>query len=131
MLEDATLEVAGDGLATDQLLDEVRDIVADLQLPLHAPVDAARVARRGLPAVRRSNDEHGRPARWARSTTAVIDPTGAAWRSAEATFALYLASIRARVGHPAVVAAEGVPVGAARDRDCARNHQRRDRLRHA
>ena len=36
VLEDATLEVAGDGLSTDALLDTVRDTVADLQLPLHA-----------------------------------------------------------------------------------------------
>ena len=36
MLEDATLEVAGDGLSTDAVLDTVRDVVADLQLPLHA-----------------------------------------------------------------------------------------------
>jgi ABC-2 type transport system ATP-binding protein len=36
VLDDATLEVAGEGRNTDQLLDEVRDVVADLELPLHA-----------------------------------------------------------------------------------------------
>jgi len=36
VLEDSTLEVAGDGLSTDELLDAVRDVVADLELPLHS-----------------------------------------------------------------------------------------------
>jgi ABC-2 type transport system ATP-binding protein len=36
VLEDATLEVSGEGFSTDELLDSVRDVVADLELPLHA-----------------------------------------------------------------------------------------------
>ncbi len=36
VLEDSTLDVAGEGHDTDALLDIVRDVVADLQLPLHA-----------------------------------------------------------------------------------------------
>jgi ABC-2 type transport system ATP-binding protein len=36
VLDDGSLEVAGDGHTTDELLDRVRDTVADLQLPLHS-----------------------------------------------------------------------------------------------
>ncbi len=36
VLDDATLEVAGDGVDKDQLLDVVRDVVAELALPLYA-----------------------------------------------------------------------------------------------
>ncbi len=36
VLDDSTLEVAGEGQDTDELLDIVRDVVADLRLPLHA-----------------------------------------------------------------------------------------------
>jgi len=36
VLEDATLEVAGGDRSTDELLDIVRDAVAELALPLHA-----------------------------------------------------------------------------------------------
>ena len=36
MLEDASIEVAAEGRSSDELLDAVRDAVADLRLPLHA-----------------------------------------------------------------------------------------------
>jgi len=36
VLDDGTLEVAGEGRSTDELLDCVRDVVADMQLPLHS-----------------------------------------------------------------------------------------------
>jgi ABC-2 type transport system ATP-binding protein len=36
LLDDASIEIAADGRDSDEVLDTVRDVVADLRLPLHA-----------------------------------------------------------------------------------------------
>ncbi len=50
VLEDASLEITIDGRPGDDVLDLVRDLVAELGLPLHALVDPTHLAGRGLPA---------------------------------------------------------------------------------
>ena len=126
---DGVVEVTVDG---DDELDMLRDVIAELGLPLYRL--STRLTSLDEVFLRRAEDSvvsvveaGGRGAVYDRGYRPVRRPRG---RRGAATFALYKASIRRALGHPAVVAPEGRAVRAARRRDDPRDRQRRHRLRH-
>ena len=118
----------------DDDLDMLRDVIAELGLPLYrlstrvTSLDEVflRPRRGTVVSVRRRRGRAG--AVYDRGYRPYEGPRG---RRGAATFALYKASMRRALGHPAVVAPEGRAVRAARHRDDPGDRQRRHRLRHA
>ena len=134
VLDDASLEISGDGRSGDEVLDTVRDVVAQLGLPLHA-----------LSTRHASLDEvflRDAPASDAMTATASTPSVaGAVYDRGYRPYEGALGGERARhlralphvdppcPRHPPVVAAEGAAVDAAGHRHRAGHRQRRRRLR--
>ena len=98
VLDDATLEVTGDGRSTDELLDTVRDVVADLGPAAARPVDPPRLPRRGLPAYAGRSMSTAPGALGAVYDRGYRPYEGPRGGRGERRFALYRASIRRALG---------------------------------
>ena len=118
----------GHDRAASHDLDLLRDVIADLGLPLYRLTSRLTSLDDVFLDTRGPSREH----EW---LGAVYDRgyrpyEGARGGREAATFALFQASMRRALGHPALVAAEGGPVRAARHRHDPGHRQRRGRLRH-